>query len=51
LQGDTRKHKIVWNDFEQVLLGLKSEGQEARSNLKLRATHQKIAAVTLVPSQ
>ena len=27
------RHKIVWNDFIQALLGLKGEGQDARSNL------------------
>ena len=43
------KHKIVWNDFEQALLGPKGEGQEARSNLQKNAIHHEIAAVTLFP--
>ena len=56
-------HKIVWNDFEQALLGpydcmdaggratqehvAEGEGQDARSNLMLYRTFLEIAAVTL----
>ncbi len=29
------RHKIIWNNFEQALLGPKGEGQDARNNLQL----------------
>jgi len=38
-------HKIVWNDFEQALLGPQGEGQDARSNLILSSTFLEIATL------
>ena len=39
------RHKIVWNDFEQALLGPQGEGQDARSNLQKSAIHCEIASL------
>ena len=41
------RHKIVWNDFEQALLGPQGAGQGARSNLMLDALSLEIATLVL----